>query len=271
MLDAVAGMPRFAERFAVVCDALGCDPRRDLEGRIDSNRTSSLLTALVSRLMLDQIAAPPRAVAGHSVGQWMAMHAAGMLSFESLVRILVERCRSMDACARRRPGGMIAVLGLREEVVRAACAECPGAQIASYNCVGQYSVAAPEGEVGPLMNLLARHKPKRLVRLPVAGPWHSTLLADAEAEFASFLTGLRLEAPVIPVVDNTTGGLLPDDPRVNLARHLSHPVRWEDGVRTLVRLGCRELVEVGFGDVLTRFGFFIDRSVIHRATCAPAR
>ncbi|CAN93345.1 MULTISPECIES: ACP S-malonyltransferase [Sorangium] len=274
MCAGVVGHPRFAERYGVICDSTRTDVLRRIQegdaGILDQNRFSSLMTVLVSAILLDMLrerdAATPEYFAGYSVGQWSAMYAAGMLTYEQTIEALVERARLMDECVDRRPGAMCAVIGLREAVLEQVLADLRSRGhlvfIANYNCVGQYSISGAVPAIELAEEELRAHRPKKIVRLPVSGAWHCPMLEDAQVRFAEVLAGVRFGPRAAPVLDNVTGDWLPDEPealRDGLARHISHPVQWERGIKKLAALGCRRFVEVGYGNSLTKFGFFIDR------------
>jgi [acyl-carrier-protein] S-malonyltransferase len=282
MLDAVRSEPGLADRAAVVSAALGCDLEAEL-GRqgpafLNRNAVSSLVTALVSALWLDRLrraGAPPAGrLAGYSVGQLVALHAAGCFPFERLVEVIAARCRFMDEDRAARDGAMLGVVGVAEGPLRDLCAaltrEGEVLIVSNDNAPGQCSLAGTRPAIERAAEALAGLGAKRVVRLPVSGAWHSPLLAEAARRFADYLETVPLAPPCVPVADNVTGGLLPDRPdllRRQLALHVRSPVRWRDVVRGLVAAGCRGLVEVGHGTMLCKFGFFIDRSVRHRS-CA---
>jgi [acyl-carrier-protein] S-malonyltransferase len=140
--------------------------------------------------------------------------------------------------------------------------------VSNYNCVGQYTLAGTADAVAAAERALAELKPRKMARVPVSGAWHSPLLAEAHARFHAYLAAVPLAPPAVPVVDNVTGAWLPTERTAldrHLARHLDHPVLWEQGIKTLLAKGARRFVEIGYGNVLTKFGFFIDRSVEHQA------
>lgn len=290
MLEPFRGAPRFDERLRKVCEWLGFDPLAAATSDptvLNRNAVSSLLTVLASLSALEVLrsARPtsPVACAGYSVGQWTALHAAGRLAEDDLFRVVAGRARLMDAClSPSSPSGMLAVIGVREADLEAVCAELRDDEatrvgapltIANYNAPGQFTLAGSEVALARAEVALAALHPKRVVRLGVAGAWHGPEMAPAVHGLAASLAELPLAPGAVPVIDNVTGAFLPDDPdacRAALARQVAAPVRWMDGVRTLIAHGATCLLEVGFGDVLTRFGFFVDRSVSHRAM-APSR
>lgn len=280
MLEGVRNLPAFGVRYPLVCGALGFDPlQRALEDPavINENAVSSLLTVLTSSLSLDAFKAEmgaqsPIAVAGYSIGQWSALYAAGSIDFQTLINVSKRRADFMDDCFRSVDGGMLAVIGLDEQRVADALQHVRTATsdsslwISNYNCAGQYSVAGTATMIAAAEKHLATLSPKKLFRLPVSGAWHCPLLERAATGFREFLASVSFAPPAIPVIDNVTGNFLPATPSgmaEQLAQHLDHAVRWVDGVRTLVRVGATSLVEIGFGNTLTKFGFFVDRSVQH--------
>ncbi len=276
MADGLRSHPQFASRYEAIREHAGMDVLCALEGGdvglLNQNLSSSLLTALVSALSLDSYlesgCPPPDFIAGYSVGQWPAMYAAGMLLYEPMVGLLAQRARLMDACVEREPGAMLAVIGLPLAVIESLLTDLRAAGhrifVGNYNCPGHYSITGTVTAIQCAEVALMRHKPRKLLRLPVAGAWHCPLLGDAADELARVLAEVRLQPPRVPVIDNVTGDWLPQDPvelHASLARHLVQPVRWERGIERLIRAGATRLIEVGYGDMLTKFGFFIDRSV----------
>lgn len=285
MLTEFSESPRFEDRKAAVEAVLGGDVWARIESGersyLDRNVVSSLMTVLASRLALDLYEAgdggEATGFAGYSVGQWSALHASGALGFSDLVTVVHRRAELMDECVSRSPGGMLAVIGLRTEEIEEVCAALRARGlpiwIGNYNCVGQCSVSGSPAALEAALEELGARKPKKLIRLPVAGAWHSELIRDAAEPFHRFLKEIDIGKPKAPVVDNVSGDLLPEDPaelRRRLALQLYRPVRWEAGIRRLIQLGCGDLVEIGFGNTLTKFGFFIDRSVRHRTLVTDA-
>jgi [acyl-carrier-protein] S-malonyltransferase len=276
MLSAFVTDAGFAHRFDVVCDRLGADPlervARDPDF-INRNVISSLLVVLASVLMLDRYrrgGAKAGCVAGYSVGMYTGLYAAGVIDYERLIHIVHHRATLMDACLEGKPSGMIAVIGLAEKELVEICKELEEeglfVRIANYNSLGQYSLAATDDSIEPALKRIAEHRPRMAVRLPVAGAWHCDLLGPASDGLASYLADVPMRKAELPIVDNVTGYFLPEDPdavREALVAQMTHPVRWEMGIRTLLESGFREFIEIGHGRVLTKYGFFIDRRARH--------
>jgi [acyl-carrier-protein] S-malonyltransferase len=280
MLDGVRGLPAFTRRYEAIADALGSSPLDEIAAGhadyLNQNRVTALLTLLVSSLSLDlfheQTGGKADFVSGYSVGQWTALYAAGALSFDEVVAVVAKRSALMDDCFTDLPGAMLAVIGLKAEVLENLCdglrAKSYRVWVSNYNCVGQYTIAGAADAIEAAERALAELKPRKVARVPVSGAWHTPLLAAAHAGFATHLADVALAPTSVPVVDNVTGGWLPTArPALDLqlARHLDHPVLWEQGIRALLAKGAKRFVEIGYGNVLTKFGFFIDRSVEHQA------
>lgn len=274
MLENYLSLPDFSRHYSVVSECLGYSPLEALKGDssiVNSNSVSSLLTVLVSKLASRAYkasgAAIPDYLSGYSVGQFSALHAAGCFGFEELVQLVASRAKLMDQCFTETAGSMMAVAGVAQASVEEMCAGlvADGHQIwiSNYNCIGQYSLAGTKTAVLEALERAKVYKPKRLLELPVGGAWHSPLLSASAPQFKSLLDGMSWSMPSIPVIDNVTGDFMPvdlDGIKNQLVLHLSHPVMWDRGVKTLVSHGCTNFVEVGYGNVLTKFGFFIDRN-----------
>lgn len=212
----------------------------------------------------------PDMVAGYSVGQWSAMHAAGMCSLDQCLRTVWERARIMNQSLGQSASGMMAVIGLAdgavEDVCRAVSTENDPVDISNYNCLGQVTLAGTLPALAKARKRLEALNPRKIQTLEVSGAWHCRLLTGAVPTFAAYLETLSFGVPTVPVADNVTGAQLPTGGaglKTSLAKHLDHPVRWADGVKTLAGLGAKRFVEVGFGDVLTKFGYFIERRAAH--------
>jgi [acyl-carrier-protein] S-malonyltransferase len=274
MLDKYVSLPDFSRHYSVVVECLGFSPIEAIKADpsiVNSNSVSSLLTVLVSKLAHREYkksgAATPSYYSGYSVGQFSALHAAGCFGFAELVQLVAKRAKLMDDCFSEISGSMMAIAGVVQSNVEELCTTLvnDGHQIwiSNYNCNGQYSLAGTKSAIHQALERAKAHKPKRLLELPVGGAWHSPLLAPGEAQFKSLLETVTWNLPEVPVVDNVTGGLMPEDlsqMKQQLVLHLSHPVMWDKGIKTLVGLGCNNFIEIGYGNVLTKFGFFIDRN-----------
>ena len=210
----------------------------------------------------------PAYVAGHSMGEFSALVAAGALSFEDGLRLVRERGRLMKGAGEQSPGGMAAVIGLERESLEAICAtvrEQNGEHvgIANDNCPGQVVISGAFGALERAMGLAKEQGAKKVVRLAVSIAAHSPLMADAAAEFRQALDATPFHEPAIPLVANATAGPLtaPDDIRDALGRQLTSPVRWAESVRWMIEQGVARFIEVGPKEVLTGLLRRIDREV----------
>jgi len=219
---------------------------------------------------------PPAYVAGHSMGEFSALVAAGALSFENGLRLVRERGRLMKQAGEGSPGGMAAVLGLERAPLEAICdlvrKQSGGyVGIANDNCPGQLVISGTTSALDQAVELAKGQGAKRVTRLAVSIAAHSPLMADAAAEFNRLLGETPFHQPDVPLVANATAGPLthPDDIRDALGRQLTSPVRWSESVRWMIAQGVTGFAEVGPGDVLTGLLRRIDRAV-ERLTTAQA-
>lgn len=236
---------------------------------LTTNIGSSLLTAAASVLALDQLRREhitPIAVAGYSVGQWVALYAAEVINREDLFAIIATRANLMDSAARAHGAcGMLAVIGPPRTALAEICADAEKAgavlQISNENAPGQFTLSGNAMGLDFAEQRLPLLKPRRVKRLAVAGAWHSRIMNAAADNFAEVLAGKKLAKAVIPVIDNTTGKWMDALPSSQvLASQISAPVLWMQGVRTMIEFGAVSFLEVGYGDLLSKFGFFIDRT-----------
>jgi len=210
----------------------------------------------------------PAYVAGHSMGEFSALVAAGALSFEDGLHLVRERGRLMKQAGERNPGGMTAVLGLEREQLEAICAavrEQSGEYvgIANDNCPGQLVISGALVPLERAMKLAKERGARRVIRLAVSIAAHSPLMTEAAAEFRRLLDATPFLEPAVPIVANATAGPLtdPDDIRDALGRQLTSPVRWSESVRWMIGQGVTRFVEVGPKEVLTGLLRRIDRAV----------
>jgi [acyl-carrier-protein] S-malonyltransferase len=193
----------------------------------------------------------PDVVAGHSLGEYAAAHAAGSLGLEDAVRLVAERDRLMRDAARENPGGMVALIGADPmEVVRVA-EEAAGVVVAANFNTPRQTVISGESEA---LEAVAGRMRGRKVRLDVAGAFHSPLMLEASRAMDAMLSQVALRDPEIPMVGATDGGILATagDVRLALRNQMLSPVRWVAVVERLLDLGVAEIVEAGEDGTLTR-------------------
>lgn len=218
----------------------------------------------------------PAYVAGHSMGEFSALVAAGALSFEDGLRLVRERGRLMKQAGDQSPGGMAAVIALDHETVDEICAavsdQCGEyVGIANDNCPGQLVISGTDAALEQAMEKAQTHGAKKVVRLAVSIGGHSPLMAQAAEEFRRALDGTPFQRPAIPVVANATARPVtdPDAIRDAVGRQLTSPVHWTGSIRWMIGQGVTRFVEVGPKDVLTGLVKRIDRSA-ERLTTADA-
>ncbi len=215
----------------------------------------------------------PAYVAGHSMGEFSALVAAGALSFEDGLRLVRERGRLMKQAGEQSPGGMAAVLGLEREPLEEICAavrEQSGeyAGIANDNCPGQLVISGTADALERAMELAKEQGARRVVRLAVSIAAHSPMMAEAATEFRRLLDVTPFHEPTVPIVANATASPLsdPDDIRDALGRQLTSAVRWTESLRWMIGQGVIRFVEIGPKEVLTGLLRRIDRTVERLST-----
>ena len=192
------------------------------------------------------------ATAGLSLGEWTALHAAGVLTFEDALRVLDARGRFMQEACEQTEGGMVSVMGLPLDRVREIAATA-GVEIANLNSDDQTVLSGPRKGIEQASNLATQAGAKRAIVLNVAGAFHSSLMAPAAARLEKLLAGVPLHAPSIPVISNVTGQPHggPDDIRRDVVRQITSSVQWVSTVQWFRGAGVKEYVECGPGRVLT--------------------
>ncbi len=200
------------------------------------------------------------AAAGLSSGEWAALQAAGVLTFEDAVQVLQARGQYMQEACERNPGGMISVLGLEEPALEEICRES-GAEIANLNSPGQTVLSGTVPAMEKATELATAKQATKVVRLNVAGAFHSSLMQPAADRLAALLADVEFRAPAFPVLSNVTGlphgG--PDEIRRAMVRQVTGAVRFYQGVYWMRDHGVRRYVECGPGKVLTGLVKRIDR------------
>lgn len=186
--------------------------------------------------------------AGHSLGELAALVAGGALGAEQGVRLAVVRGRLMEEAASRHPGGMLAVLGGEDAVVRELAAET-GLTVANENAPGQLVLSGELEALDEARRRLRADKVKA-IRLPVAGAFHSPLMREAAVRFSAALDGVEFAAPAVPVFSSISAAPF-GNARAGLTAALTHPVRWPATLRAMNAAGATTFLETGPGDVLT--------------------
>ncbi len=239
-------------------------------------RNSQLATFVMSMLVLDAVARVglmPNAHAGHSLGEYSALVASGILDFGEAAYLVAERGEAMQLASEEQEGTMAAVLGLPDSQVEAACEEAgPKVWIANYNAPGQVVIAGSPADVATAGDVARRSGAKRVMRLQVGGAFHTPFMASAYERLTKAIAQADFQDPDAPVYANVDAAPYENArpwPRL-LARQLTSPVRWQQTIRRLLDAGCGTLVELGPGNALTGMARRIDRGVVTLSVRSPA-
>ncbi|MFO7675781.1 MAG: ACP S-malonyltransferase [bacterium] len=204
----------------------------------------------------------PRAVAGHSLGEYSALYAAGAFDFDAVLKLVRRRGVLMGEEGVKNPGTMAAIIGIEAAKVEELCAAVDGVVApANYNEPLQTVISGEVGAVRSAVELAPGFGARKAVMLPVSGAFHSPLLTESAAAFADYLAGFEIRAPRCPVVVNVSGRPVRDAVAVRdaLARQLTSPVRWVETIRACRSLGVASFLEPGPGRVLAGLARRIDR------------
>lgn len=195
----------------------------------------------------------PDMVAGHSLGEFSALTAAGALDFEDGLRLVSIRAHAMQKACEANPGTMAAILALPAETIEAVCAEVDGIVVpANYNCEGQIVISGAVDAVAEASEKLKAAGAKRALILPVGGAFHSPLMQPAAEELAAGIESVEFKTPVCPVYQNVTAlpTIDPAEIKKNLLAQLTAPVRWTQSVMNMIDDGAASFTESGPGKVL---------------------
>ena len=212
----------------------------------------------------------PAFVAGHSLGEYTALVAAGAVAFDDGLRLVQERGRLMQAAAARQPGAMAALLGLDEDAVRAICDEV-GAEVCNLNAPGQVVIGGTAEAVDGAMALALERGASRGVRLKVSGAFHTSMMVPALDDMRRAVDATPFRDPRVPVVANTTASPLrtAEEIRVELVDQLARPVFWQRSVEYMRSQGVKQFIEFGPGRVLSGLIRRIDRAALTMALDVP--
>jgi [acyl-carrier-protein] S-malonyltransferase len=232
-------------------EVLGFDPFARLHEGTAMQQPALLLCSLCAWAHegWDEPEAPASAAAGHSLGEYSALVAAGALAFDDAVALVAERGAAMDEAARLQAGGMLALLGGEDHAVRGLATRF-GLTIANDNAPGQLVLSGADDAIAGAERVARDETGARARRLDVAGAFHSPLMAPAAERLAAALDRTPFAPPRLPVYANATAAPF-TDPRRELAEHLLQPVRWRETLLALRAAGMERFVELGPGAVLT--------------------
>jgi [acyl-carrier-protein] S-malonyltransferase len=263
MLKAYAGLPGIDEVREQAGAALGADFLRLLDDgpaealSLTTNTQPAMLTAGVAAWRAWQgLGGPaPALVAGHSLGEYSALVAAGALPFAQALPLVRFRAQSMQQAVPEGAGAMAAILGLDDDATRAACAEAAQNEVVeavNFNGPGQVVIAGHKAAVARAIEACKARGAKRAIPLPVSAPFHSSLLKPAGEKLGKYLNDVAIAAPRIPVINNVDVKIENDPAGIKdaLVRQAASPVRWAETIRAMAGQGVTHVVECGPGKVL---------------------
>jgi len=195
----------------------------------------------------------PDMVAGHSLGEFSALVAAGALTFEDGLKLVSQRAQAMQKACELQPSTMAAVLGLEDDVVEKVCAMTEGVVVAAnYNCPGQLVISGEIEAVNKACETLKEEGARRALVLPVGGAFHSPMMEPAREELAAAIENTTFSKPNCPIYQNVTAAAVTDENEIkaNLISQLTAPVRWTQSVQQMIADGAVHFTEVGPGKVL---------------------
>lgn len=283
MLDAWADNAIVTQTLAQADRALGqplsaliqSGPAEELN--LTTNTQPAMLASAVAmyRAWIDAGGPAPSWVAGHSLGEYSALAAAGSLDLEDAVRLVRIRADAMQKAVPVGQGGMAAVLGLDDDTVRDVCARAAQDEIVqavNFNAPAQVVIAGHKAAVERACELAKAAGAKRALVLPVSAPFHSSLLKPAAEALAGALAGVQVLAPTIPLVNNVDVASVsqPDAIKDALVRQAWHPVRWVETIQFLKAQGVTHVVECGPGKVLSGLVKRIDGELVGLSINDPA-
>jgi [acyl-carrier-protein] S-malonyltransferase len=283
MLNAFADHAIVRETVEEASDALGQDlgkliaegPAEELN--LTTNTQPVMLTAAyaVYRAWQQAGGPAPAIVAGHSLGEYTALVAAGALAFRDAVPLVRFRAQAMQSAVPVGEGGMAAILGLDDDAVRAVCAEASVAGVVeavNFNAPAQVVIAGHKAAVEKACELAKAKGAKRALPLPVSAPFHSSLLKPASDQLREYLASVEVREPAIPVVNNVDVAMVRDPAAIRdaLVRQAAGAVRWVECVKAIAAQGVTHVIECGPGKVLVGLTKRIDGNLVGAAIVDPA-
>ena len=258
------------ERFIQANEILGFDITKTMFGDDSEALTETCVTqpaiflhsTILSEVMANRF--QPEMVSGHSLGEFSALVASGVLSFNDGLSLVKERAMAMQSACDKFPGTMAAILGLEDKVVESVCKDTTGVVIAAnYNCPGQIVISGSKKAIDNACVSLKEAGAKRALVLPVGGAFHSPLMEPAKERLASVIENTIFEQPKCAVYQNVcaTGVIDANKLKVNLIAQLTAPVLWTQTIKKMISDGATHFTEVGPGKVLQGLIKKIDRSI----------
>jgi [acyl-carrier-protein] S-malonyltransferase len=283
MLNAFADHAIVRETVQEASDALNQDlgkliaegPAEDLN--LTTNTQPVMLTAAYAIYRAWEKAGGPKPaiVAGHSLGEYTALVAAGALAFRDAVPLVRFRAQAMQTAVPVGEGGMAAILGLDDDTVRAVCAEASVAGVVeavNFNAPAQVVIAGHKAAVEKACEVAKAKGAKRALPLPVSAPFHSSLLKPASDQLREYLANVNVQVPAIPVINNVDVAIVNEPAGIKdaLVRQAAGPVRWVESVQAMAAQGVTHVIECGPGKVLAGLTKRIDGNLVGASVFDPA-
>ena len=277
MLNSISERPEVRATLQEASEALGEDVAKLIaEGpaealSLTTNTQPVMLTAGVAfyRAWLAAGGSTPKVMAGHSLGEYSALVAAGVISFKDAVPLVRFRAEAMQGAVPIGTGGMAAILGLDDATVIKVCAEASVAsggvvEAVNFNAPGRVVIAGASYAVTKACELLKAAGAKRALPLPVSAPFHSSLLQPASEKLKGYLANIEFKTPTISVINNVDVQILNDPSSIKdaLVRQAAKPVRWQETIQAMAAQGITQVVECGPGKVLAGLTKRINEHVI---------
>ncbi|CAD6550719.1 ACP S-malonyltransferase [Paraburkholderia metrosideri] len=283
MLNAFADHAIVRETVQEASDALNQDlgkliaegPAEDLN--LTTNTQPVMLTAAYAIYRAWEKAGGPKPaiVAGHSLGEYTALVAAGALAFRDAVPLVRFRAQAMQTAVPVGEGGMAAILGLDDDTVRAVCAEASVAGVVeavNFNAPAQVVIAGHKAAVEKACEVAKAKGAKRALPLPVSAPFHSSLLKPASDQLREYLANVNVQVPAIPVINNVDVAIVNEPAGIKdaLVRQAAGAVRWVESVQVMAGQGVTHVIECGPGKVLAGLTKRIDGNLVGASVFDPA-
>ena len=225
--------------------------REDLQQTRVTQPAIYIHSVIMSKVLGDKFR--PDALAGHSLGEYSALTAAGTISFDSGLKLVSQRAEAMQKACDREDGTMAAILGLEDEKVVEICDQIEGLVVAAnFNCPGQLVISGGTDAIASACEIMKSSGARRALLLPVGGAFHSPLMEPARVELANAIENTDFASPICPVFQNVVASAVTDPLAIqkNLVDQLTAPVRWTQSVEKMVAMGVSHFIEVGPGKVL---------------------
>lgn len=274
MLNGFADNKVVQDTLAEASDALGFNlgkmiaegPKEDLD--LTTNTQPVMLSSSVAfyRAWIAAGGAAPEVVAGHSLGEFSALVASGVIPFADAVKLVRFRAQAMQEAVPVGQGGMAAIIGLTGDDIKAVCGEAAQSEVvepANFNSPTQIVIAGHKTALARACDIAKAKGAKRALMLPVSAPFHSSLLQPASVRLADYMSTLEFSAPEIPLINNVDVAILsnPEEIKNALVRQVASSVRWVETIEKMAGMGVTHVIECGPGKVLAGLSKRIDSSL----------